>query len=68
MNILIGKKVSVGDRLIVHGCPEVAIVEKVEQDDKTKSWVYYLDWGALGKSRVMSHDEGTVWRLYNEIN
>lgn len=57
--------VNVGDRLVVHGRPERAYVERIEEDPTTASTILYLDWREYGKSRVFLHDEGKVWRKYD---
>ena len=58
-----------GERVIVHGILYAqAIVERVELDEKTRSWIIHLDWGEHGKSRVYSHDEGLIWHRYAELN
>jgi hypothetical protein len=60
--------VKIGDRLVVHGMPFPAYVEKIEDDPGSASTILYLDWGQHGKSRVFLHDQGKVWELYSTQN
>jgi hypothetical protein len=52
---------NIGERLIVHGMTQKAVVDDVCWDDQVNSWKIILDWGEFGKSRVWSHDENRVW-------
>jgi hypothetical protein len=59
----------VGDRLIVHGMTHhKSIVESIEWNDDVYDWQVNLDWGEHGRSRVLLHDEHTVWIKYNDVN
>lgn len=60
--------VKVGDRLIIHGLPFAAYVERIEEDLATASTIIYLDWKEHGKSRVYLHDEHKVWAKYSNVN
>lgn len=52
---------NIGERLVVHGMSQKAIVEDVVWDREINAWKILLDWGEFGKSRVWAHDENRVW-------
>ena len=60
--------VKIGDRVIVMGRPEKAIVENVYYFVTELRWRVTLDWGQHGMSHVWSSDEGKIWIKYPEIN
>jgi len=60
--------VKVGDRVIVSGRPEKAIVTAIEWLESESRHVLRLDWGEFGTSRVYENDQGSVWNLYNSLN
>jgi hypothetical protein len=53
--------VKVGERLVVYGRPERAIVKGVVWHPLDHRWVIVLDWGMHGTSRVYGDDEDKVW-------
>lgn len=57
-----------GDRLVVHGRPEPAIVVDIVPLPLESRTAYTLDWGPFGLSRVYDHDEGKVWQRYATLN
>jgi hypothetical protein len=59
--------VKVGDRVVVHGMSQKAIVEAVEIDS-SDDFVLVLNWGEFGHSRVYGHDRGSVWQLFTSLN
>jgi len=60
--------VKVGDRVIVSGRREKAIVTAIEWLESESRHVLRLDWGEFGTSRVYENDQGSVWNLYNSLN
>lgn len=58
----------IGIRVVVMGRTELAKIERVSTDPKTGVVIIYLDLGQFGKSRVFAHNEGTIWRLYSDLN
>lgn len=60
--------VKIGERVIVMGRPEKAIVENVHYSVTEMRWRITLDWGQHGMSRVWSTDEGKIWTKYSEAN
>jgi hypothetical protein len=57
-----------GDRLVVYGRPEVAIVVDIVPLPHEARTAYTLDWGEFGLSRVYDTDEGKVWNRYATLN
>jgi hypothetical protein len=57
-----------GDRLVVHGRPEQAIVVDIVPLPHEGRAAFILDWGPFGLSRVYDHDEGRVWNRYAALN
>ena len=57
-----------GDRLVVYGRPEKAIVADVVPVPHEGRTAFVLDWGEYGTSRVYDHDEGKVWHRYASQN
>jgi hypothetical protein len=58
----------IGERLVVHGMSQKAIVDDVVWDAEVNSWKIILDWGSHGRSRVWAHDENTVWFRWKDSN
>lgn len=63
-----GRKVSVGERLVVAGRPEKAVVSRVEPCRDRCSDRIVLDWGALGASQVWADEEGRTWVRWLDLN
>ena len=59
---------AVGERLVVHGLRQNAIVKSVEWDLDRSDWKITLDWGIFGNSRVWMHDENNVWFRWSSSN
>jgi hypothetical protein len=57
-----------GERLVVYGRPEQAIVADCIYAPVEARWVIVLDWGQYGVSRVYDHDEGKVWFRYSQVS
>lgn len=69
MDLFEKREIRVGDRVLVHQWFGMKIiVERIERDPKTGNVAIYLDWGEFGKSRVWAHDEGAIWRRYENVN
>jgi hypothetical protein len=60
--------VKMGDRLVVMGRPEKAIVEDIQWYSTEDRWRIILDWGQYGKSKVWSSDEGKTWVHITSLN
>lgn len=60
--------VKMGERLVVNGRPEKAIVEDIQWFSTEFRWRIILDWGSFGKNKVWSSDEDKVWSRYAELN
>lgn len=61
------KRVRRGDRLVVGGRPERAVVDGVFEEEPGSTKIV-VDWGELGKSKVYEHDEGRTWRKYEDVH
>ena len=60
--------IKVGDRVVVYGLPQKAIVERVWYDTSSSATVIELDWGEFGHSRVYDYDENKTWYKYHNTN
>lgn len=60
--------IKVGDRLVVNGRPERAIVSDIIPIPVEARTAFILDWGPHGASKVYDHDEGNVWYRYSQVN
>lgn len=60
--------ISVGERVVVYGRPERAIVSHCSYNPLEARWVISLDWGEHGKSRVYDSDEGKIWFRYGQAS
>lgn len=60
--------VKLGERLIIMGRPEKAIVDNAFWDDSQHRWKIVLDWGEHGMSRVWGDDEGKTWTRPSSLN
>lgn len=60
--------VKVGERLVVYGRPEAAIVSECSWNQDEVRWDIRLNWGPHGKSWVYGHDEGKVWFRYGKVS
>lgn len=60
--------VKLGERLIVIGRPEKAIVDNALWVESEARWKIILDWGEHGMSRVWGDDEGKTWVRPSSLN
>lgn len=59
---------NIGERIVVHGMQQKAIVENVTWIESVNDWKIELDWGQFGKSRIWLHDENVVWFRHSSSN
>jgi hypothetical protein len=57
-----------GERVVVHGRPERAIVVGSQYLNIEARWLIKLDWGDHFRSHVYDTDEGKVWYRYAQTN
>lgn len=58
-----------GERIIVTGLEQFKVtVSKLEWIVEENRYKILLDWKEHGSSVVYSHDEGTVWRRFLDVN
>ena len=60
--------IKIGDRIVVHGQPIPAYVERIEFEASTKRTIIFLDWREFGKSKVYLHDQNSTWHKYINLN